>query len=184
MHTQQPLLTDFPNVADSDGGADSTLGVLGVRGGVGTSTIAAALGAIDHGTDAAAPAYGSPVVLVTSPSVADTQRLLLVVDQCHVRGLGPIVVAVVSDGHGNLPAASRVRLRMIRDRVETVTVPWVGRWRWRGAGDRIPGRWSAAMAKLSAASGAGRDEGFQISVVARPRRRRRRRRAAGGSNDD
>lgn len=177
MHTRPSLPTDGLPLVDTDGGAGQQLGVLGVRGGVGTSTIAAALGADDHGVDTSGPTYGSAVVLVTSPAVTDTERLLPLVDRCCVRGLDPLVVAVVSDGHGRWPTASRARLRMIRDLADVVPVPWVGRWRWTGADDRATAEWFRAMARLAKA-GRTRPREDGLATRGAPRRWRpwRRRR--------
>lgn len=174
MHNGKPLTIDHPPAIDRDGDAEPGVCVLGVRGGVGTSTIAHALGIPDQAHDVAGLAYGSAVVVVTSPAVADTERLLAVVDQCRVRGRGPIVVAVVDDGHGRWPAASRARLRMIRDSVEVVAVPWVARWRWRGTDDLATTAWRDAVARVAEATRIP-TEGMSIGRQRRRRRKRRRR---------
>lgn len=163
--------TAGPGATDPPDDPDEAVGVVGVRGGVGTSTLAAALDARDLGTDVARLAYGASAVLVTSPSASDTARLLPLLDQSHVRGLRPIVVAVVSDGHGRWPAGSRARLRMVRERSVVVPVPWVGRWRWTGVDDHVTAAWLDATTTIAEAVRGRSSEG----VVARPHRSRRRR---------
>lgn len=139
--------------------------VVGTRGGVGTSTIARALGGHDAGLELDPPP-GATVVVVTGPSVADTALLPAVVDRCSLPGHRRPVVAVVSDGHGRWPAATRARLRMLRDRVDVVAVPWVSRWRWRGADDQTTAGWLAAVTHLARTTGVERP-GIDV-VASRP----------------
>lgn len=176
MHTGPPLTVGGPPLAETEASSRRSPWVVGVRGGVGTSTIATALGASEADMSELG-AISGPAVVVTGPSVDDTELLLPLVDQCHVRGLQPIVVAVVSDGHGRWPAASRARLGMLRDRVEVVAVPWVGRWRWRGQDEQATAGWLHAIARLA---NAARPPGHEpIVAPRRPRRRASRRRMQG-----
>lgn len=102
--------------------------VAGVGGGVGTSTVAALLGALDVGLWTHHPIAVD--VLVCSPTSQSTARAEHVIGQ-NLAGLGcrPLLV-VVSDGVRGLPADSRARLTTLRPLCSAVVhLPRVPEWR-------------------------------------------------------
>lgn len=164
------LATEAPAVpADAKAMPRSRPWVAGVRGGVGTSTIARAVGGHDGGVASGPPPPDRRSVLVTGPSVADTALLLPLLDRCvQASDLRP-VVAIVSDGHGRWPAATRARARMVRDRADVHAVPFVPRWRWRGTDDRGGRRWAAAITAVAVAAGVDPDQvDLTAAVPSRP----------------
>ncbi|WP_052668048.1 hypothetical protein [Nitriliruptor alkaliphilus] len=150
MDTRNPTVVASPPASDH-GDATRPVWVAGVRGGVGTSTIAHALGAQDAGVMAGPPPPDRRVVLVSGPSVVDSALLLLSLDACTRSISFRPVVAVVSDGHGRWPAATRARTRMVRDHAEVIAVPWVARWRWHGPDERGTSRFLAALTAIAVA---------------------------------
>jgi hypothetical protein len=127
------------------------MAVAGIRGGVGTTTIARALNATDLGTrPPSRHQLPYTLVVVLSPAADDTARLAEALTHLHRLGLElnkRCALAVVSDGHGPVPAVSRARLRMARGQVAYVArVPYVARWRATGV-DRhtAPPGWRNAL---------------------------------------
>lgn len=97
--------------------------VAGVAGGVGTSVVAAALGAADHGVYV----FGLPVdVLVCRATVESLGKAHEAVQHTHTR---PVLV-VVADVPGGAAAGVRARVRMVHPYVEAVVVvPFLGQLR-------------------------------------------------------
>jgi hypothetical protein len=152
QHATAP--TDPTDPTDPAGRRRPGVYVAGVRGGVGTSTIARAIGGQDGGVGIPAAVPSATVVLVTSPSVSDTAILPALVDRCRPPTADHVIVAVVSDGHGRWPAATRARMRMLRGAAAVVAVPWVARWRWQGADEHTTSSWLDAMSRLASTVGA------------------------------
>lgn len=97
--------------------------VAGVAGGVGTSTVATALGAIDCGVVRA----GCPIdVIVCTDTVVSTGRS----HRAIAAVVGRPLLLVVATGSGGTVKAAQSRLNMVRPHVSgVITVPYVARWR-------------------------------------------------------
>lgn len=111
-----------------DPGQPRVITVAGVGGGVGTSTVASLLGALDVGLWTHHPIAVD--VLVCSPTSQSTARAEQAIGQ-HLAAAGctPLLV-VVSDGVRGVPADSRSRLTTLRPLCrEVVHLPWVAAWR-------------------------------------------------------
>lgn len=136
--------------------------VYGLAGGVGTTTIAAALDAVDGGVYLGIPPEDRsavwPVLVVAARADQLDGLQAAVRDHANVpvrlsgaatvisQGKSPapsavralrraawLTVAVAADGHGRAPTATRALLRTIDPFVRAVvTVPYVARWRWAG----------------------------------------------------
>ena len=95
--------------------------VVGVAGGVGTSTVAAALGGLDLGVFTGRPA----AVVVCRATVASVLRAGRVAALC-----GRPVVAVTAVDTGKPSSALRSRLALLEPHTAAVVVlPWVPQWR-------------------------------------------------------
>lgn len=134
----------------------------GLAGGVGTTTVAAALNAIDGGVYLGIPPADRettwPVLVVPArPDQLDGLQAA-VRDHANVpprlsgavtvisQGRSPapsavralrraawLTVAIAADGHSRLPTATRALLRTIDPFVRAVVhIPYVARWRWAG----------------------------------------------------
>lgn len=99
--------------------------VVGVAGGVGTSTVALALGGEDLGIYRA----GDDVDVVVCRSTASSMELAhAVVNDMHIRAA--VVLVMVADSPGRPPSVVRSMLRMVEPHLHAaVTVPWVPSWR-------------------------------------------------------
>lgn len=154
--------------------------VYGLAGGVGTTTLAAALGALDGGVYRIAPADRAaswPVLVVPARTDQLEGLQAAVADHANVpvrlsgaatvigQGKSPapsavralqraawLTVAVAADGHGRAPTATRALLRTIDPFVRAVVhIPYVTRWRWAGADlADPPRRWQRAIDALAA----------------------------------
>lgn len=128
--------------------------VFGLCGGVGTTTIATALGAVDcgisHRPPAAEPSAVWPVLVCSLRP--DQLGALEGVVAAHADEQSMLTIALASDGAGRPPAATRALLRAVSPHVRgLVAVPYVARWRWTGADVAAPPRrWRRALAELAA----------------------------------
>ncbi len=101
------------------------LSVAGVSGGVGTTTLAAAIDGVDRGVF-----VGRPVdVLVCRGTAESLQRAGRAAQlQTDATGRSPLLAVTTTDGHGMSRAVS-ARLRLTSAYTSNVvTVPWVRRW--------------------------------------------------------
>lgn len=112
--------------------------IAGVAGGVGTTTLAAAL----HATDGGVFAGRSPAdVLVCRDTVASLGGAHRAVTAAPGR---PLLVVVPSTGE-RMPRPARARLEMVTPHAEVAHVPWVGRWR------EVTDPWAQAATVLTTA---------------------------------
>lgn len=127
--------------------------VYGLAGGVGASTIAAALSAVDCGVYLGTPPAQREAVWPVLVVPVQPDRLAGLEETVAAHRADPpwLTVAVALDGHGRPPAATRALLRTVEPYVRAlVTVPFVARWRWRGADPaRAPRRWQRAISALA-----------------------------------
>lgn len=117
-----------PTTERSASSGHRVITVAGVAGGVGTSTVAALLGALDVGVWHHHPV---PVdVVVCGPASASTARAERVVaEHLAPQGCRPVLV-VVSDGVRGTPSDSRARLTTLTPYCSDVLrLPWIPTWR-------------------------------------------------------
>lgn len=128
--------------------------VFGLCGGVGTTTIAAALGAVDCGVSHHPPTVEPSAVwpVLVCSLRPDQLGALEAVVAAHADKQSWLTIAIASDGAGRPPAATRALLRTISPHVRgLVAVPYVACWRWTGADVTAPPRrWRRALGDLAA----------------------------------
>lgn len=99
--------------------------VVGVAGGVGTSTVAAAIGGDDLGTYRA---DDDADVVVCRSTASSLELAHAVVNDLQFRAA--VVLVVVADSPGKTPAVVRSLIRMVEPHLQAaVAVPWVPTWR-------------------------------------------------------
>lgn len=106
--------------------------VIGTVGGIGTSTLAETIG---PWASTYMPGLGEhdmwpPLVIVTTATTYGAQRGTKAVNDYASNGR-PVILAVVSDGHGPMPVGARTRLKALEPQVVAIEpVPYVDRWRY------------------------------------------------------